>query len=321
MFNILITSSSRKISLIHAFQKALKKLHLEGQVYIADTSSLSASFYISSKTVISPRTEDKRYLNWLITFCSKNKIRLIIPTRDEELTFFATHKNIFLSQGIYINICDKEIIRICRDKKAFYHYCQIKSFTIPEMFSKKDTIRYPCFVKGRFGKGSKFAFKIDDEKQLKAFLLITPKVIIQEYLDWPEYTVDYFADFKGNPISVVPRERIFTVAGESFIGKTVKDKFIINQVIKLASSLKLIGHNTIQLFYNKKDKAIKFNEINPRYGGGVALSIRAGANTPMFLIRLINNLPIKYKMYDFKNNLYMLRYTQDVFVQEEDLKK
>ena len=147
------------------------------------------------------------------------------------------------------------------------------------------------------------------------------KPIVQEFVDWPEYTIDYFADFKTQPISVTPRERIYTFGGESFIGKTLKDKFLIEKVINFAQELKLMGHNTIQLFYDQKNKKLKFSEVNPRYGGGASLGIATGVNTPFFLIKLILDKPITYKLYDFEDNLYMLRYTQDIFVKGSNIKK
>lgn len=321
MFNILVTSSSRKVSLIKAFEEALNKLSLPGKVYVADTNSLSASLYKTSNSFVSPRTDAKDYLSWLTNFCSDKKIKLIIPTRDEELIFFARIKDDFMNKGIFINISNQDSVEICNDKQKFYAYCQTKSIPIPKIFKDIGNVSYPCFIKARYGKGSRLTFKVLDRNQLQALLSIGQDYIIQEYIEWPEYTVDYFADFQCKPISAVPRERILIWAGESFIGKTLKDRFIIDKVMDLCTGLKLMGHNTVQLFYNREGKEVKFIEINPRFGGGVSLGIAGGANTPLFLIKLILKQPVDYSIYDFKDNLYMFRYTEDVFIKESDLKR
>lgn len=321
MFNILITSSSRKVSLIQAFEKALRDISLEGKVCASDINPLSPSRYKSENFIISPRTDDKGYLEWLLSFCMDNRIRLIVPTRDEELSFFAKIRKVFMDKGIYINISDEQAIKICNDKKIFYEYCKSKDIPIPKIFKALDSVRYPCFVKGRYGKGSRFSFKISDKMQLKAFLSISRDLIMQEYIDWPEYTVDYFADFDGNPVSVVPRNRILTFGGESFVGRTVNNKFIIEEAINFARGLNLVGHNTIQLFYNDKSRKLKFIEINARYGGGAALGIAAGANSPLFLIKLVLGQPIEHGLYDFEEDVYMFRYTEDIFVKGSDLKR
>jgi len=321
MFNILISSASRKIFLVKSFELALRKLSLTGKVYVADTDFLAPSLYYSRNHVICPRTDNKKYLFWLKKFCQKRKIKLIIPTRDEELPFFAGIRNDFKEKGIDINIANKKTVNLCRNKEKFYQYCQSQGIPIAKIFKNIKNVRYPCFIKECFGKGSSFTFKVWNKKQLKSFLLFAKNPLIQEYINWPEYTIDYCADFKAQPISVVPRERIYTFGGESFVGKTLKDKFLIKKTINFAKELKLIGHNTIQLFYNKKGKRLKFNEVNPRYGGGAALGIRAGANTPLFLIKLILGKKITYNLDDFKDDLYMLRYTEDIFIKKENLRK
>ncbi len=321
MFNILITSSSRKVSLIKSFEHALQILSLDGRVYAVDSSPLSTSLYISSYSVVSPKTDEKDYLDWLLGFCLTNGIRLIIPTRDEELGLFASVKDNLKKKGIYINVSSEQIIRTCGDKRDFCEYCKARSIPVPKLFKDTEGVCYPSFVKGRYGKGARFAFKVLNRHQLQLLLSASQELIIQEYIDWPEYTVDYFADFEGKPVSVVPRERILAFGGESFVGKTVKDKFIIDSVIDFGTKLGLVGHNTIQLFYNKGTKEIRFIEVNPRYGGGAALGINAGAHTPLFLIKLILNQPIQYDLYDFEGNMYMFRYTNDIFIKKCDLKR
>ena len=127
-----------------------------------------------------------------------------------------------------------------------------------------------------------------------------------------EYTVDLFADFDGRIRSVVRRQRITVFGGESFVGKTVRHDGIINASVKLAISLGLIGHNTIQCFLND-DEAVKFVEENPRYGG-VSLSFAVGGANPFWLIQLINGDKLKPLIGDFKDGCRMLRYTDDVYV-------
>ena len=143
--------------------------------------------------------------------------------------------------------------------------------------------------------------------------------IIQELCKNKEYTIDLFADFEGNIISVVPRQRMLTFSGETFIGKTYSNKILIDQSIELAKALKLIGHNTIQCFFDG-DKKTKFIEVNPRYGGGANLGFEAGANTPLFLIQLIEGKKVKSEIGKFKNSFIMLRYTEDFFLDEKTTK-
>ena len=71
------------------------------------------------------------------------------------------------------------------------------------------------------------------------------------------------------------------------------------------------GVITIQLISNKKKN---FIEINPRFGGGVPLSIKAGADFPKWiLMQLIGKKP-QIKFDGFKDKLTMLRYDNEVWL-------
>jgi carbamoyl-phosphate synthase large subunit len=141
--------------------------------------------------------------------------------------------------------------------------------------------------------------------------------ILQRFITDPEYTIDLFTDFSANIISVVPRKRIHVFGGESFIGVTRKNAFLINECIRLGNALRLIGHTTIQCFFD--EKTIKLIEVNPRYGGGASLGFAAGAFTPRYLIRLVLGKEVLPVIGEFKDNFMMLRYTEDIFVDAEEV--
>ena len=319
--NILITSASRKVSLIKAFKNALKK-EGGGKVIVVDANLLSPAFYFSDLFYLVPKDSDRNFIPKLLSICEKNRVRLLIPTRDEELKIFAKNKEKFNKIGVVVMVPDLKTIEVCFDKLKFIEFCKKYNFPAPKTYSieetKKDKIGFPLFINDRFGKGSKNAFKINNKNEMNLRLSFINNPIIQEYIDNREFTIDLFADFQGNVISVIPRERIYTFGGESFIGKTYKNKNLIEATINLSQELKLIGHNTIQCFSD--GQTVKFIEVNPRYGGGANLGLAAGANTPLYLIQLLKGKRVKSKIGKFEDNLIMLRYTEDLFIKEENLK-
>jgi carbamoyl-phosphate synthase large subunit len=80
------------------------------------------------------------------------------------------------------------------------------------------------------------------------------------------------------------------------------------------------GVITVQLILTK-DKKIKFIEINPRFGGGAPLSIKAGANFPKWILQQLIVKKPKVKFDDFKDNLIMLRYDAEVWLKPVEYKK
>ena len=320
--NILITSASRKVELVEAFKKALSQ-EGGGKVIAVDVNPLSAALYHSDLACVVPRSSELNFIPTVEHLCKKYSVRMIVPTRDEELPVFTENKSLFEKRGIKVLVPERKVVEICQDKKKFIEFCFEKGIPTPKTYSQEEIDKgayfLPLFIKGRFGKSSKNIFKVVNHMELKYFLSHMDAPIIQEYIEDDEFTIDLFADFEGNIISIVPRQRILVFGGESFIGKTYKNKKLIQAAINLAKDLRLTGHNTIQCFFNGHHA--KFIEVNPRYGGGVHLSLAAGANTPQYLIRLLQGKRIKSKIGQFKDGLIMLRYTEDTFIDENAVKE
>lgn len=174
-------------------------------------------------------------------------VKLIIPSVDEELPFFASSAQWFRSQGIEVMIASENTIFHCRDKAEFNLFCIRHRFQTPK------TWQFNGYLKPRFGKASKGITKF------------TTSHILQEECPFPEVSVDYFADLRGNMISALPRYRMNVVDGESTAAFAVLD-FDLTQVIRLGKELKLVGHNVIQGYWT--GETFIFGEVNPRFGGG-----------------------------------------------------
>jgi len=319
--NVLITSVSRKVWLVKAFKDALKQEGIDGKVISVDINPLSAGFYVSDKHYLIPSSSDPNFIPAVLEICKKENIKLLIPTRDGELLLFAKNKEKFENQGTHVMISNPEVIKICNDKYKFYQFLTRNNIPIPKTYLPGEvdfsSMHYPLLLKSRYGSGSKSIFKVKNERELKFFVDYIPGPLIQEFIAGKEYTIDLFSDFNEKVLTVVPRERIETFCGESYKGKTVKDIQMVEYARSLAEKLGTIGHITAQCIKNNKE--IKFIEVNPRFGGGAILGIKAGANTPLFLLRLVLGKRVKPQIGEFKENLLMLRYTKDLFILNEEV--
>ena len=317
MNNILITSASRKVSLVRNFKKALGN---QGKIIAADINPESPALYFADDYLIVPRSDNPNFINFIVDFCKNNSIKLIIPTRDEELSLFSKNKEIFEDIGVKIMVSDVETIEICQDKEKFINFCKNNDFGILKTYGDVKAINkedFPLFLKPVVGKSGVDTFKVDSFDNLNEILSKENDFIIQECVEAPEYTIDLFADFDSKVISAVPRQRTYVWGGESLVTKTVKNELIINESVRLAEKLKLKGHNTIQCFFDGEN--IKFIEVNPRFGGAASISFEAGANSAEFLIKLLNNEELKSQIGDFKEDLVSLRFVEDYFIDRNDL--
>lgn len=314
--NVLITSASRKVWLVEAFKDALKREKIRGKVISVELSRLSAALYVSDRYYLIPPSSDKNFIQHILRLCKKEKIKLLIPTRDEELIIFAKNREIFCKRGINVMISNPETIEICNDKYKFYQFLKKNKIPapitiLPSQFNLLN-LKYPLIIKSRKGSGGKNVFMANNKRELEFFVRYIDEPIIQEFAEGKEYTVDLFSDFKGKIITAVPRERIEVVSGESYKGQTVRDLKIIRISKIFAGKLTIVGHITLQFI--KSRNSVKLIEVNPRFGGGAMLGIKAGYDTPRLLIRLAAGRKVKLKSTGFIEDLIMLRYTKDLFI-------
>ncbi|MBN2128133.1 MAG: ATP-grasp domain-containing protein, partial [Sedimentisphaerales bacterium] len=79
------------------------------------------------------------------------------------------------------------------------------------------------------------------------------------------------------------------------------------------------GVVTLQLFLTRRNQ-IKFIEINPRFGGGVPLSIRAGADFPRWILQELAGKRPRIGFDKFQDGLVMLRYDAEVWLEPSNAK-
>ena len=123
---------------------------------------------------------------------------------------------------------------------------------------------------------------------------MVPDYIVQPFIEGTEYTVDAFCDFEGNPVLITPRVRLAVRSGEVLKTKICQDKTIIAEMNKIIESFKPCGPITVQLIRDFKTGDDYFIEINPRYGGGAPLSMKAGADSSEVMLKLLSGQKIEY---------------------------
>lgn len=105
--------------------------------------------------------------------------------------------------------------------------------------------------------------------------------MVMEYLPGPEYSVDTLAH-DGEIVTFVTRQKSDT-AGEGQL--IVSDPEINEHLKSLATTFKLNGVFNAQ-FRRDAEGRIKVLEINPRFSGGMGMSLRAGVNLPQWWLRV-----------------------------------
>ncbi len=315
--NVAILSASRKVWLVQAFQRALAAIG-GGQVWALDCERTAAALQAADAAELSPRSDAPEYIDWLVNWCRRERIALLVPTRDAELPVLAAAAERFQRSGVRVVVSAEESITFCRDKRLFAQACAADGFATPAEYADAATAQFPAFVKPRIGQAARGAQRLASAQELavRGFDLATE--ILQEYVDDPEYTIDVFIDWDGVLLSAVPRERVRVVGGESVVARTVRDPELAAAAGRLALALGLRAHVTVQAF--RGPERIRFIEVNPRFGGGAALGFAAGCPTPEWLVRLARGERIEPRLERHEAGLWLFRHTTELFRRDAEVK-
>ncbi|MBQ9360017.1 MAG: ATP-grasp domain-containing protein [Lachnospiraceae bacterium] len=321
--NILILSAGRRVELVNCFKAARDRLGISGKVVACDASNLAPALYFADVREQVPRiAENDNYVNSFIEICNRYEIDLVVPTIDTELLLLAERLDeIEAATKAKVLISSLDVIRICRDKTNTQRWLEEHGFLVPRMISDDEIdagrASYPLFIKPLDGSSSINAFKAENKEEIDTYreLIGDGKYIIQDFMEGTEYTIDCFLDMEGEIITVVPRIRIATRSGEIAKGRIVRDKAIIEDVTRLLTELKPIGHITIQCM--RTDRGIEYIEINPRFGGGAPMSIMAGADSCENLYRILRGEKLK-RNEAFRENVTFLRFDASIMLNEDN---
>jgi carbamoyl-phosphate synthase large subunit len=288
-----------------------------------DCNPLSIGFYFADAAYCVPKADNPKYIPTLLKICKKEKVNAILPAVDEELVVLANCKDKFEKEGILVVVAKKDVIELCFDKFKTYKFFVQNNIPTPATYDalkvNLDEITYPKIIKPRFGRGEHDVYKINNQKEFLFFKDYVNKPLLQDYIEGQEYTIDLLADFNSKVLCIVPRKRLGIESGISIKGITAYKKDIIDNCINIVKKLSIVGPANIQCFIDKDNKLL-FTEINPRLAGGVALSVAAGSNIMINLVKLLKGENVE-ECFKFEEDLLMLRYWAEKFIKKDEIKK
>ena len=314
--NIIITSAGQRVALVRDFKETLVRFYAEAKVFTTDMNpELAPAAYVSDGCFEVLRVTDENYISQLLDICKKNEIGMIVPTIDTELLVLAENKKLFNDNDIIVCVSDLDFIKVCRDKRNTGDFLEKHNIRVPKAVDKYNPT-FPLFAKPYDGSLSTNLHYIKNAEELTQDILDDPKLLFMEYIDketYKEYTIDMYYGTDNCVKCIVPRERIKIRAGEINKGRTVKCPLMDYIKERLDKIEGCIGCICIQVFFNPLTEDVVGIEINPRFGGGYPQSYAAGGNYPEMLIKeYFLGEKIAY-IYDWKDNMLMLRFDDAVY--------
>ena len=124
--------------------------------------------------------------------------------------------------------------------------------------------------------------------------------------------MDVMCDFEGNPIFITPRVRLAVRSGEVLKTRICQDSQILTEMESLVASYRPCGPITVQLIRDEGSGEDFYIEINPRFGGGAPLSMKAGADSAEALLRLLSGEHVGYQRGAAEDGAVYCRYDQSI---------
>jgi carbamoyl-phosphate synthase large subunit len=289
------------------------------RVVTVDASDQVAGRYFSDAFYRVPSASAPDFVDSLLQICRAEGASLLIPIVDYEFKALSSAIDQFASIGCLAGMSDPEVISTVNDKLATYCFFIDHGFSTARTWSAEEArglaarLPYPVFLKPAVdGRSSLDCHTVQNVADLDLYLSQVSQPLVQEFIDAPEYTADVLADWDSETLGIVVRERIETKGGVSYKGRTVDDPLLENEIVRMVRVLGIHGPANIQAF--RRGTEIFFNEINPRFSGALALSLAAGLNSPLMLLKIALHLPVESVLGKTSVGLTMLRYWDEVFV-------
>ncbi len=325
---ILFTCVGRRVELLQAFRKASNKLNIDLTIIGTEITNDAPALSFCDKKYMTYRIDDEKYINQLLDICKEEKVDLIIPTIDTDLPLLSKNKLRFEKNGTKILVSDADKVEMCSDKKLTGDYFLSLKLKSPITFDSVDDfklsfnrgdVKLPAFIKPRNGHSAIDAYKVLSMKELELYANVIDNYVIQPFVSGTEYTVDVFCDYEGSPIYITPRERMAIRGGEVLKSKIVQDDIIISEIKMLVNDFKPCGAITVQLIRDSSTKDNYYIEINPRFGGGVPISMKSGADSAEAVLRILRGEKLDYMEKSAEDGLIYSRYDQSICVSGDDM--
>ena len=171
----------------------------------------------------------------------------------------------------------------------------------PSDLEKIKDLGFPLVLKCRLASGVKEAFRIcHDQNELeKNFLELSSKkatysyfqcdrLVAEEFIEGPIFDCG-FSVRCGEVISAMPQERLWTIPPEGGFGAfnaTRNIPELVEYGRRIFKEIHWTGPAQLEFIFDRRSEKYKLIEINPRFWGTFALSVKAGVNIAEDIIRV-----------------------------------
>lgn len=314
---LLVSSAGRRVELIQCFRSSAAEMGVSLRVLACDTApELSSACHIADSSFKVPPCGHPEFVETVADMTRRAGVQLIVPTIDPELHPYAIAAGDFSRHGTRVHVSDVSVIDVARDKLETMRVLGEAGVPVPRTADLDDVRKSPrdwlgpLFLKPKGGSASRLISVVDHADDLPDEE--SEPMIVQEYLDGPEFTVNMFIDRNGALKCVVAHRRLRIRAGEVEKGRTERHPALADIARRITQALPTARGALCFQVIEDKSKGPKVIEINARFGGGYPLVHHAGAPFTKWLLEEVSGG--SSTAHDaWREGVLMLRYDAAVF--------
>jgi carbamoyl-phosphate synthase large subunit len=286
------------------------------EVFGLDPDPLATGFRLDGvHSVIAPRADNEHLGERILELVSEQHFEVFMSTVAEELPKLIAIAPELASRGCATWFPPLSAVEICLDKALFA--VTMRDYGIPHPPTAR-TVREarhvpaPFVVKPRHGRGSRGVVFIDDRKNMRRALRKDRGLVVQSRLLGEEWTADVLVDRNGQLVGCTPRWRLEVRGGISVKGTTFDSQDVTRICAEALAAVGLTGIANVQGVLDPGGHAAVI-EINPRFSGGLPLSLEAGSDFVGAYLRAILHPGELITPLFFRPGTTMVRHFEEMF--------
>lgn len=253
-------------------------------------------------------SDEKDLRNELVKFLTTHPMDVVLAFSERSTAVLCENHQV-LNDLTSIPYGSFEDFNTLNDKFSILEICEkvgvptprFAELNSPSDLEKVKSLGFPIVLKCRLASGVKEAFRIcHDQNDLeKNFLELSTKqatysyfqcdrLVAEEFIEGPLFDCG-FSVRHGEVISAVPQERLWTIPPEGGFGAynaTRNIPELVEYGRRIFKEIKWTGPAQLEFIYDRRSEKYKLIEINPRFWGTFALSVKAGVNIAEDIIRM-----------------------------------
>jgi carbamoyl-phosphate synthase large subunit len=278
-----------------------------------DADPMAVGLRLADEAAVIPRFSDPTYVAAIVRAATVANIQALLCTVAEEYPALLSGAAFLEEAHVKMLLPSLEAAQTCTDKWQFAECLRSAGLPSPATgLGTTNGVPGPWVVKPRFGRGSRDVFYVSSARQLAEALKACPEPVVQTQISGREFTCDMLMDATGALAGGVARWRLETKAGLSTKGETFEDADVLHLCGQVLKAVGLVGPANVQGFVTD-DGSVIVHEVNPRFSGGLPLSLASGADLVEEYLRAIMGAAVRPERLVGRPGVLMLRHFSEVF--------